>query len=213
MASEFDSELETPEMETLASLAENIVYRLPGCSDIMIRKTIRDVYRDFCRRSCCLCGRRQFKISHADKIIPVPSEYGYVDSVSEVRLNGRVLIGGRDYMVLGGSPVMIEISDRILPREGVEEENLPLLDIVSVQIPRLESESSPRWFIEKYGEYIVSGVLSRIMAMSGKAWSDQPQSKIELLRYENGLNEARVNFYSKSSNGYIESIVDSGDLI
>jgi hypothetical protein len=53
-------ELETPELETLSSLAQHLVYRLPECDGTTIRLTLREVYRDFCRRSCCLRVRRRF---------------------------------------------------------------------------------------------------------------------------------------------------------
>ena len=41
MANSFQQEQEPPEFETVAELAENLVYRLPGCTDLMIRKAVR----------------------------------------------------------------------------------------------------------------------------------------------------------------------------
>ena len=45
MANSFDTELETPELESLSSLAQHLVYRLPECDDATIRLTLREVYR------------------------------------------------------------------------------------------------------------------------------------------------------------------------
>ena len=51
MANSFQQEQDPPEFEKVSELAENLVYRLPGCTDLMIRKAIRSVFRDFCRET------------------------------------------------------------------------------------------------------------------------------------------------------------------
>lgn len=199
MSTTFENEYETPEMETLAGLAENLVYRLPGCMDVMVRKTLQETYRDFCRRSCCLRVRRQFKVSPDDHTLPlVPVVGGMVDSVADISCNRRALVKGRDYEVLHG---LVSLRRHVVPKEGTEERFYPIVSFNQVEIPAIGQETAPKWFLAKYGDSICSGVLSRLMSMSGKAWSDPSQAQSETIRYENAVCEARISYYNGSENG------------
>ena len=162
MASEFDNELEAPEMEALANLAENLIYRLPGIADIMVRKTIQEVYRDFCRRSCCLHGRRYLKIGHDcdGKVLFAPLYGGMVDLVTDVCINGHRLYD-TDYVNRGGT---VHLPRRFVPSEF----DVYDIDALVVEIPAMNSESVPSWFVQRHGDSICSGVLARLMSMTGK---------------------------------------------
>jgi hypothetical protein len=71
-------------------------------------------------------------------------------------------------------------------------------EIVQVEVPKMGAERASREFISRYGEYIVSGTLMRLMRMTGKAWSDPQQAQDEAINYENGLNKARLAYYQGS---------------
>lgn len=216
MASEFDNELETPEMETLAGLADNLVYLLPGCSNLMVRKTLQTVYRDFCRRSCCLCGRRQFTLEpEQDSVTVAPRFGGIVECVAEVTYNGRKLDSMRDYWVSDGTTVRIGFVPRLVPAEGTDAERLPNVDVIVTEMPALNSENVPSWFVQRYGEIVTAGVMARLMIMNGKPWSDPQQAQFERIQYENGVNEARMRYYAggNATNGDTGFSIDTGDLI
>ena len=51
---DFTTEWERPEFDSVPSLAEDMVYLLPGCDAVLIRKMLQSAYRDFCRRSAAL---------------------------------------------------------------------------------------------------------------------------------------------------------------
>lgn len=185
--SSFNEEAEAPEFDNLASVAENLVFRLPGCDDVMIRKTIAETYRDFCRRTCVLKSRRRIELSHGERRYPLcPRGDGFiVDCVIGVTFdNGRELCE-REYSLCENC---ISFPDRVLPschrRVAVEVE--------FVEIPALGSERIPRGFLGRYGDAIASGVLMRLMAMTGKAWSDPAQAAQEARLYENALTECRM---------------------
>lgn len=213
MANTFDSEVETPDLETLAGLAENLVYRLPGCSDLMVRKAIQAVYRDFCRRSCCLRVRRQFRQEPDRCEYPACSVYGgMVDQIVEVSIGRRVLRDGHDYCVRG--PVVV-LNRKLNVRNDVPEESRPVITITHVEIPDIGQESAPKWFIMKYGDAICSGAISRLMSMTGRPWSDLSQAQQEMIAYENFVNEARVRYYagSDSGDGNTGPAFDTSDLV
>lgn len=197
MINSFDTELETPELESLSSLAQHLVYRLPGCDDEMIRLTLREVYRDFCRRSCCLRVRRWFN----DNICRLPVVYGgTILSVSEVRDGSHILRPSREYYYSGG---MVEIPKL---RDGCVE-------ISWIEIPSLSSEDAPKWLINEYGDALCSGVLGRLYSMTNKAWSDPQMAVIEGQRYEAVVNQVCAQLYSVDGSGKLGSVYDTSDLI
>lgn len=210
MADIFENEIENQEMETLVGLADRLVYRLPGCSDVMVRKTIQEVYRDFCRRTCCLRVRRQFKAEPGRAAYSAAPAYGgSVDCISEVKYRGRTLRGGYDYSSRG--PVVV-LCDRLVPAEGTDEDSLPVVEISHVETPAISGEEVPSWFVERHGDSVCSGVLARLMRMSGKPWSDPIQAQAETMAYDSAVNEERVRFYG-FGNGSMPDAVDCSVLI
>lgn len=207
MASEFDNELEAPEMEALANLAENLIYRLPGIADVMVRKTIQEVYRDFCRRSCCLHGRRHLKIGHdcEGKVLFAPLYGGMVDLVTDVCINGHRLYD-TDYVNRGGT---VHLPRRFVPSAF----DVYDIDALVVEIPAMSSENVPSWFVQRHGDSICSGVLARLMSMTGKPWSDPAQAQIERVAYENAVIETRTRYYAQNDYGDLGMAGDERDLI
>lgn len=85
-----------------------------------------------------------------------------------------------------------------------------------VELPKMGSEVAPKWFLDKYGEAVVAGALTRLFGMNGKPWADAVQAQSELIRYENFTTQARINSASEDGsqcgNGHIEA-VDTSDLL
>lgn len=190
MGSGFNEEADRPDYDNLAALAENIVYRVPGCTDLMVRKTIAETYRDFCKRTCVIRTRRRIDLVHGENDYRLVSSPGcIVDCVADVHVGGRkVEFDG--YAFCGGDTIHLE--DRLLPPEGESA----YMEVTCVEVPRIGSEQAPRLFIERYGDAIVSGALYRLMSMSGRAWSDPQQAAIEARLYENALTEHRTRYHS-----------------
>lgn len=231
MANSFNKEQTKPEFEALADLAEDLVYRLPGCDDVMVRKTLQNVYRDFARQSCVFkTVRRAHIVGHESCFGPTISDM-YVDSVVDVRIGNRKLVYGHEYEIVGNSKIVF----RGLPNfdvgcgdeglrfivDGAElpphfkKEVVPDVEITCVEVPKNGSESVPSWFFDKYSEAIVSGVLFRLMSMTNKPWSDPAQAMIEKVTYESAMNEARARYAggSQFGSGDVGSAVDTKSLI
>lgn len=192
MSEEFHEESTTPEYGNLAALAEDLIYRLPGCDDLMVRKTIRDVYRDFCKRTCVLRTKQNVEVvsGETDYAIHAVHPFCSIDTVTDVVLNGRKLdVEGYDFC--GGD--FLRLDGRFLPDE---KEDPYTLEVTCIEIPNIGSEYATHHFINRYGDAIVSGVLMRLMAMSGKAWSDDAQAAMNARLYENALTENRVKYHA-----------------
>lgn len=197
MANSFDTELETPELESLSSLAQHLVYRLPECDDATIRLTLREVYRDFCRRACCLRVRRHFH----GPCCHIPVAFGgTVLQVTEVWSGTHRLRAGREF-TCAGSNVMI-------PHHRCDD-----VVIAWVEIPPLSCEEAPQWILDKYGDALCSGALARLLAQPNRPWSDQQMAVAESQRYEAAVGEERQNLYTESPAGSLGTVFDTSDMI
>lgn len=189
----FNEERDTAEYDSLMSLADLIVIRLPGCDDELIRKFIPLTYRDFVKRSCVLKSKQTIELENGRISYHLcPQILGCdVDCIVCVSINYYKLCAS-EYAHVNDS---INVNSRILPNKG--EKQVMVVDCL--EVPRLGEEIAPSWFIRKYGDAIVSGVLMNLMRMSGKAWSDPQQAAVEAIAYENALTENRMRYYGNDS--------------
>lgn len=232
MANSFQQEQERPELEMISELAENIVLRLPGCDDVMIRKTIQEVYREFCRETKCLTAERIIEL------VPGRLDYPLVPMIGEVVADVRaVAIGtqrlnhGFDYSMHSLGRLTLHLSPRWIPPSppmlpdgmivpasvpGETSPSIPLAErhihlapvfarIVQEEIPALNSEKVPRGMIELHGDAICSGVLARLFAMTGRAWSDPQQAAMERANYEGAKSELRMRRETPPGGRFIDT--------
>lgn len=192
MASSFDNTLETPTFGTIAKLAENVVYRVPGCSDLMVRKLIREVTRDFCRRSCCLRTTRRILPEEDVTDYPVIPVYGgLVERVVRVsQFLVRRVFDRDSYVVRPGVPVVIHFLNGSPYNPSDENETI---EIETVELPSMEGEDIPEWFIMKHGDSVCTGVLARLHMMANRPWSDAQLASKETIAYENAVGFAAAD--------------------
>lgn len=232
MSNSFEIEHDAPEYSTVATLAQNVVLHVQGCTDIEIRKALQTAYADFCRLSSCLNHESIIELEPSESRYPVVAMTPgcFVDSVTEVRYRSRKLTPGRDYRVLNvGGVVMIELGEHVTPDAPTTEQiaarpeltssqqTPDTITVTSIDLPRMGSEKAPRWFFDKYGEAVVSGALIKLFGMSGKSWTDGVRAQHELIRWENYLTEARLRSVysderSMSGGGSLSALDTSGLL-
>lgn len=211
MANSFEAEFERPEYETLASLAQNLVYRLPGCDDTTVRLTLREVYSDFCRRSCCLRVRRHFPVDKSGVYyIPVASG-GRIRNVTEVSLRGRPLREGRDWTTNGSMVFVL----RHIAEEVVDSSTWNTVEIAWVELPAFGTEDVPRDIMARHGEALCAGALARLFSQTQKPWSDPQLAAVEAARYEAMVNEECQKLYAASpyGSGSLGDAIDTSSLI
>jgi hypothetical protein len=148
---------------------------------------------------------------------PVPFFGGKVAEVREVWRFNRRLRKGVDWNWPIGSG--LRIAPHLIPRDGhgphaaVEKKDArrytpsvnrmdapdmedmehftPFFAVVVEHLP-LFSEKLPKEFLQKHGDAICSGVLSRMFAMTGKPGTDVQQAADERVRYDNFKSEERM---------------------
>lgn len=210
MANFFETDWEEPELDTLASLAQHLVYRLPECDDTVVRLTLREVYRDFCRRSCCLRVRRRFEWMPHGEYFVAPMFGGEVMRITEVCDGRHRLREGRDYTASGNRVKL----NRCLWHVHAHRVCPPLrLTIAWTEMPSLSSEKIPKWLLKKHGDTMCSGALARLLAMTNRAWSDPQMAAVESNRYEAAVNEECMGLYAVGDSGNMGSVFDASDMI
>ena len=189
MANSFDEERDPLEIETVAQLANHIVWRLPGCTDEAVRRALQSSFADFCRASCALTATRCVEVGEDEQVCELcvsPSRDGrFVDCVKGVSKDGRELVKGRDYSIC-------DWHIRFRHPYG----GRCRFAVTAVEQPVDGSEAAPSWFLKKYGTAIESGALARLMSMAGRSWSDPQQAKIEATTFNDYITQAKLAYYN-----------------
>lgn len=215
MANSFQQEQDPPEFEKVSELAENLVYRLPGCTDLMIRKAIRDVFREFCRETKCLTAERFVEIERGRLDYPLASVFGgVVTGVRAVAVGAQRLKSGIDYATYGARPPVLHLSPRWVPprdapaappQEAHLNDGPRAVRVIQEEVPSLESEHAPNGFVAAHGEAICSGVLARLCSMTGRPWSDPQVAALERVSYENAKSELRMRHETPPGGRFVDT--------
>ena len=214
MANSFQREQDRPEFAMISELAENLVLKLPRCEDIMIRKAIQDVFRDFCRETKCFTAERLIEMEPGCAEYPLAAVFGGIlTDVRAVAIGPQLLRRGVDYLTHGAPPVMLVLRSCWIerPQPGVPPAEAHIhmrprvMRVRQEEMPALNSERVPHGFIEQYGDAICSGVLFRLCAMSGRSWSDANLAALERINYENAKSEARMRRETPPGGRFIDT--------
>ena len=213
---------------SIADLGEKMLYRIPGCSDEEVRRTLQTAYSDFCRLSLCYRNTQTIDMEAGETMYPIAAYTPdcFVDSVTDVRIDGRALTVGRDCFLTPGTAVILTIDSRFVPDKPTETQlaarpelsnfKMPKLYVSTIELPKLNAERAPRWFFDKYGEAVVSGALVKLFGMANKPWTDGVQAQHELVRWENYLTDARIRGVSDDrsicGSGSVNAVDTSGLL-
>ncbi len=206
MASDFHEDVETTSFTRLADLADNLVYRLPGCDHLTIRKTLQEVFREYCRETKC------FQFVHHVDLGPGEASFGVspllpndvMGEIREVRCDRVKLRIGIDCFVEGASPAVVVLSRRFMPSADDPEAKVRI-SVLAVEYPSIGSEDVPESFVDAHGDAIVSGVMSRLCSMQNKPWSDPQVAMAELARYQSAKSEARMRRETPPGGRFIDT--------
>ena len=218
MSEFFNREHEPFEAANISQLAERVVYRVNGCDNMTVLLVLRATFADFARLSCCFTTIRDVELEAGEREYPVAQMIPgmFVDSVSGVMLRGRRLETPRHYIVSTGRVPVVVLAPELVP-DSVDANNPISISIRAVERPKMNSEIAPAWFIQKYGDAIVSGALAKLFAMSNRPWSDPVQAQIELVAWQNALSSARIDSFredaSQNGSGHLHQTIDSSGVL
>ena len=176
----------------LASLAAEMVWRLPGCADVSVRLALQSAWREFCDGSECLRFPLRAPLERGRRVYPVAAPYGAsVRRVAYAALERpgdiRRLREGEDFAVRNGTPPAIALA-REPGDPGAEPP--PFLIALLVLRPVRGSEDIPPDLLDRHGDAIVHGAMWRLLSMQGRPWSDPAAARDERTAFDNAMHEA-----------------------
>lgn len=192
----WENPLESPaadeETRELSDLAPEMVWRLPGCADLAIRKALQRAWGVFCERTGAM-RVRAFAASRpspggnrAVAYFASPVAHHHVVRVhSCVRVDGGRPMplpeGACGWMAASGGAVSVD--PRLAPEGARFMAECELA-------PDPGAESVPARFLAEFGGALVSGALFMLMSQSGRPWSDPQAASIEGVAWQNALSRA-----------------------
>lgn len=184
----------------LAALADQCIYRLPGCSDLMLRKEMQKVIVEMCEYTSALIFPITIEIHPLVNTYYIPLPFDYVscrvDSVKTSHPETSRITP--DDVEIDWEPVPRIIFKKTYTKEELAQiENgdnaRPFEITVNINaMPTLGTDDYPESFLRRWQSTIVSGTLARLFSMADKPWSDATHASIEANAYNNGLNDIAV---------------------
>ena len=181
------------ELDQLGKLADLMIYRLPGCSDLMVRKELQRVSREFTRATG---GFREILT-----ITPEENTYTYdllpsfdatIEMVSTVTMFD-VVVADNLYDVIDGDPVRITFHEDWFDNAYDAAETADLTgSAVVMLVPEIGCESFPDHFLKRNGEAIVAGALMNLARIPNMPWTNPSMAVSEGIIYQNFLNDAAI---------------------
>ena len=196
-----------PEREdaSVLSFAEELVYRLPGCPDITVRKALMDCWRQFADKTSCWKERPLIPLAAGGDTYAVPTMFGAavksLEGLAFCKLDDNGVRRGYRRMSLfdawhdQGGMLMIRLAD--VPSE-TSVAAYPYIEARVVLLPNRKSESAPQWVLDIYGPALAAGALYRLASQTNKPWGNAELAAQSFVEWNNALNRAAIRAISPS---------------
>lgn len=177
----------------LSSLLPDIVWRVPGASDLELRMAMREAARDFCDRTNCW----QEPVGFGPVAPCVPGHYPIAvpDGAVALRIrenqawmSGRIAIRWRG--IPGPHPLLDWRRWDPTPPWLCGRAPTPIV----AYAPAPGSEALPEEIVRRWGHAFVAGALGRLLAMSDRPWFDRARyaQQQAVVDFSAAITEARA---------------------
>ena len=186
----------------LKSLVGDVVYRVQGCSDLMVRKMLQEAWRDFAERTGIM------KYTFSATLASATYRYALSDASTDdetcvgsiecawMKKSGeapRRLFEARDIVLDTKSSPQAIVLTKLPTITGTDAITNYTVVAQLRMLPKRGSENIPTGILERHGGAIVHGALARMFAMANQAWSDTAQAQIESALYDKACEDASEN--------------------
>lgn len=203
------------DVASVTELADRMVWRLRGCSDLAIRMSLCEAWRRFCDETevwrakltgaltdCSECGDCGAIETAGEETVhryrlsaPAAS---HTKSVFSVYVNDALLENnGRNWFVRESvccGPILEVYS-------GITDRTEDVVKASCSLVPDDGGEVVPSFLMRRYGNVIVSGALYTLLAQDGKPWSDATMARVEMENWNNGMSGASLDGIVSEKNG------------
>ena len=188
----------------LSVLAEQCVYRLPGCSDLMLRKELQKVIVEMCERTSAMSFTVSFEVKPNETryyiAIPCDLVHCRIESVTSSDPKGYSI--NNDNVSVEWEPYPCLILDRAFADNELSSEHPLEVTVVINAMPALGNDDYPESFLKRWQSTIISGTLANLFMMTGKPWTDVACGAIEANAYNNGLNDIAIRRITGGIHGH-----------
>lgn len=166
-------------------LMDQLRIRLPGALDGTLQLELFSVMNEFFQNSSCWVEDIDFEVRPDEKtyyVFPVAN-------ASMNRLMGLFNSSGLPVVARMPEPGTIELHN---PPSKVETYTASMALTVSDPVDREGYPEFPDWFLNKYGNDILDGVLGRMMSQLAKPYSQPQLAQYHMRRFTQAVNRAGV---------------------
>jgi hypothetical protein len=177
----------------LSSLLPDIVWRVPGASDLELRMAMRDAARDFCDRTNCW----QEPISFPGDFPHCPGHWPLAMPQGAVALRIRenaAWISGRNAFRWRGFPGIHPLLDwqkwHAIPPFICGRAPMPIV----AYAPGQDGETLPDDIVRRWGHAFVAGAVARLLATSDRPWFDKGRTaqQMAVVDFSAAVTDARA---------------------
>ena len=185
-------------MTALSEMYQHVMQELPGCSKIMIMRTVVEVIRDWCMRTQAWeedldavdieDGVKNYDL---DSPIEDTQVIGLVFRPSDdvgVKNDGRLLSAGTEYTISMDKDIITLYSEPTADNSAA----LEMPAALALTIAATEDSEVPDRLYTDWHQVWARGVMSRLMAMRKKKWTDKDTARLYDHDYRDGINRAII---------------------
>lgn len=192
-------------MKTFATFYDYILPEAPGCPAPMVDLHLREVARDFCRRS--LAWRQDFDpITTAAHLLTydldAPESQAEPVKVLSLFMNGELLWSADETarshrrctaLKYASHEPPFALSNDLREITLVDEAPVGVLQVNGAMKPSASATSLPDILGTEHREAMRTGTLARLMVMPKKPWQDRELATFYRNQYESYVSHAAVN--------------------
>lgn len=192
----------------LADVLDDIVYLLPGCPDVTIRKELARVWRRFAESTSCWKEVLPVPLMAGERLYPVQSAQGGVVKTVDAAFfakreeDGRVLRrpAWRTRAFPGPDGWSVEMNHA---PDGQFVAQCPFMELRLTLLPVRNSEEVPPYILDRYGAELASGVVATLAAQEGRGWFNAAIAAQKGIEWRDALNVASLQ--TIAPNGEIDT--------
>lgn len=169
-------------MSDMQRLMDNLLLRLPGAVESVVRLEIFNALNEFCRETNCWWHRQTIQLQPQQTVVPIFAPMN-AETVRIMRVT-------HDGIPLNAALRALELTMLIAPQRGIE------IDLTTSLAPSYDTQyDDPPWvpaeIWKRHYNAIMDGTLARMMSQPAKPYSSMNNAGVHALQFRTAKNDTR----------------------
>ena len=169
-------------MNDMRRLMDNLLLRLPGAVESVVRLEVFNTLDEFCRETNCWWYRQELQLQPQQTVVPIFAPM----NAETVRIMSLTHNG----VPLRGAMRALELTLLVAPQKGIE------IELVTSLAPSSSTEyEDPPWvpaeIWKRHYKAILDGTLARMMSQPAKPYSSMQTAAVHAVQFRTAKNDAR----------------------